>query len=160
MHVFYFLFSRFSLCGPLLFLIPLSSFSLPRSSPFLFLSYTSQLRAVLHLISSSGYLSSFTHHVCLFVTPQHIWPTVSLSAQQNTTHNPWSRETLAYNKTYSSFFSLCPSPSLSLSLSCSLSHSLSLSLSLALSVIWHIQRTSCGIKLLFFLALSFFLCLL
>src|SRR4029434_7779091 len=51
------------------FLIPLSSFSLPRSSPFLFLSYTSQLRAVLHLISSSGYLSSFTHHVCLFVTP-------------------------------------------------------------------------------------------
>ena len=28
-----------------------------------------QLRAVLHLISSSGYLSSFTHHVCLFVTP-------------------------------------------------------------------------------------------
>src|SRR4029434_3803430 len=69
MSVFYFLFSRFSLCGPLLFLIPLPSFSLPRSSPFLFLSYTSQLRAVLHLISSSGYLSSFTHHVCLFVTP-------------------------------------------------------------------------------------------
>ena len=69
MHVFYFLFSSISLCGPLLFLIPLSSFSLPRSSPFLFLSYTLQLRAVLHLISSSGYLSSFTHHVCLFVTP-------------------------------------------------------------------------------------------
>ena len=69
MHVFYFLFSRFSLCGPLLFLIPLSSFSLPRSSPFPSLSYTLQLRAVLHLISSSGYLSSFTHHVCLFVTP-------------------------------------------------------------------------------------------
>ena len=69
MSVFYFLFSRFSLCGPLLFLIPLSSFSLPRASPFLFLSYTLQLRAVLHLISSSGYLSSFTHHVCLFVTP-------------------------------------------------------------------------------------------
>ena len=61
----------FIFCSPdyLSVVLPLSSFSLPRSSPFLFLSYTLQLRAVLHLISSSGYLSSFTHHVCLFVTP-------------------------------------------------------------------------------------------